>query len=88
MLTLVPCFILSENLDIILMVGYSLYLYKWFMLIKLGTMEANIIPYIGFMFVFYFGKKAFMFSHSYLVLLYTNQTFKEKHLRDGSNKEI
>jgi hypothetical protein len=69
---IIPLFIMSKNLEIVLAIGYSIYLYKWFMLIKLGTLEANMIPYVGFMFVFYFGKKAFFFSHAYLVLIYTN----------------
>mmetsp|Transcript_17140 Transcript_17140/g.12243 ORF Transcript_17140/g.12243 Transcript_17140/m.12243 type:complete len:126 (+) Transcript_17140:817-1194(+) len=47
-----------------------------------------MLPYLMLISVFYFWRRSLLVSYIYLTLIYTKQTYKEKHVRDNYAKDI
>lgn len=87
-LCMVPLTIMNEGWNMAILPFYGFFLYKWWVLIKLGDREVNLIPFLAFPLAIYYGKKAFLITYHYIILAFTNQTFKEKEIRDKNNMDV
>lgn len=51
-------------------------------------MQLNMLPFVYLGVTFFFGTKALLLTGEYLILAYTNQTLKEKSVRNNNSFTI